>query len=248
MEHLQAQKEMEGHEEGSSDEAPHFPDLEGMARMARRTTEALERENVIIPDKERSPSVHEGEGSEMGEWEGPGIPGEKFEGMRHTRIKKREGYDLWADLSSLKADITFGQLLEILPVARKTLKGGMPITRRARKVRTRVATTVPVPGKSRDVKAVKIEVMVVDKVVPNVLVDGGSGLNILLEHTMKKLGLRLTCPSPFVINMANQSPSTPLGMIKDCRITTGGEEYIVTFHVIKMHTDKDAFPILLGRP
>ena len=28
--------------------------------------------------------------------------------------------------------------------------------------------------------------MVVDKVVPNVLVDGGSGLNILSEHTMRK--------------------------------------------------------------
>ena len=32
-------------------------------------------------------------------------------------------------------------------------------------------------------KAIEIEVMVVDKVVPNVLVDGGNGLNILPEHT-----------------------------------------------------------------
>ena len=239
---------MGGHDGDSSDEAPHFPNLEGMARTARRTTEVLVRENVIISDRERSPSVHEGEGSERGEWEGPGIPGEEFEGVGHMRAKKREGYDLWADLSSFKADITFAQLLEISPVARKTLKEGKPITRRARKVKTRVATMVPVPGKCRDVKAVEIEVMVVDMVVPNVLVDGGSGLNILPEHTMEKLGLSLTGPSPFVINMANQSPSTPLGMIKDCKITTGGEDYIVTFHVIKMHTDKDAFPILLGRP
>ena len=245
---LQAEREMEGQEECSSDEASHFLDLEGIARTAWRTTEALERENVIIQDRERPPSVHEGEGSEMGEWEGPGIPKEEFEGIRHTRTKKKEGYDLWADLSSLKADITFEQLLEISLVAQKTLKEGMPITRRAKKVRIRVATTVPVPGKSRDVEAVEIEVIVVDKVVPNVLVDGGSGLNILPEHTMKKLGLSLTGPSPFVINMANQSPSTPLGMIKDCRITTGGEEYIVIFHVIKMHSDKDAFSILLGRP
>ena len=48
--------------------------------------------------------------------------------------------------------------------------------------------------------------------------------------------------------MANQSPAVPLGMIKDCRIRTGGEEYVVTFHVIKMHSNKDTFPILLGRP
>ena len=37
-------------------------------------------------------------------------------------------------------------------------------------------------------------------------------------------------------------------IIKDCRLNTGGEEYIVTFQVIKMHDNKDAFPILLGRP
>lgn len=65
---------------------------------------------------------------------------------------------------------------------------------------------------------------------------------------MKKLGRSLTGLSPFIINMANQSPAVPLGQIKDCRISTGGEEYIVTFHVIRMHSHKDTFPILLGRP
>ena len=163
-------------------------------------------------------------------------------------MEKSSGYDLWTDLSSLKADIIFGQLLEISSIARKTLKEGMPVTRRTRKVKTRVAARVQMQGGRRDVKPIEIEVMVVDKVVPNVIVDRGSGLNILPEHTMKRLGLSLRGPSPFIINMANQSPAVPLGMIKDCRISTGGEEYMVTFHVIKMHSNKDTFPILLGRP
>lgn len=53
-------------------------------------------------------------------------------------------------------------------------------------------------------KAVDIEVMVVDKVVCNVLVDGGNGLNILPKYTMKKLGFSvspnwvLTCVLMFV--------------------------------------------------
>ena len=97
-------------------------------------------------------------------------------------------------------------------------------------------------------KAVEIKVMVVDKVVPKVLVDGGSGLNIMPEHTLKLLGFHLTGPSPFIINMANQTSSVPIGMVTDCRIQSGGEEYIVNFHVIKMHSTKDTFPILLGRP
>ena len=97
-------------------------------------------------------------------------------------------------------------------------------------------------------KAIEIEVMIVDKVVPNVLVDGGSGLNIMLEHTLNLLGLQLTGPSPFIVNMAIQTSSVPIGMVADCRIQSRGEEYIVNFHVIKMHSHQDTFPILLGRP
>lgn len=46
---------------------------------------------------------------------------------------------------------------------------------------------------------------------------------------MKRLGLSLTGSSPFVINMAHQSPVFPLGMIKDYWISTEKEEYIVIF-------------------
>ena len=34
---------------------------------------------------------------------------EEFDEVRRARIEKPKEYDLWADLSSLKADITFGQ-------------------------------------------------------------------------------------------------------------------------------------------
>jgi hypothetical protein len=244
---IEVEKDVVGHEEYSSDEGPNLSDLDRVARVARRATRELEKENEIVQDRERPNVIHDLHGSEMGEWEGPSIPLDEFDRVGKTKVDKPEGYDLWADLSSLKADITFGQLLEISPMARKTLKEGMPVTRRTRKVKTRVAARVQLQGGGRDVKAIEIEVMVVDKVVPNVLVDGGSGLNILPEHTMKRLGLSLTGPSPFIINMANQTPAVPLGMIKDCRISTGGEEYVVTFHVIKMHSNKDTFPILLGR-
>ena len=129
-------------------------------------------------------------------------------------------------------------------MASKTLKEGMPVNKRTSKVRIRMAARVQLQGGGRDVHAVEIEVMV----VANVLVDGGSGLNILPRHTMKKLGLSLTGPLPFIINMANQRPAVSLGMIKDYRINTRGEEYVVTFYVIKMHSNKDIFPIFLGRP
>ena len=79
----------------------------------------------------------------------------------------------------------------------------MLVNKRAKKPKTRVMARVQMQGRIREVKAVMIEVTVVENVVPNVLVDGGSSLNILSKHTMKKLGLSLTGLSPFVINMAN---------------------------------------------
>ena len=82
------------------------------------------------------------EGSDVGEWEGPGIPLSEFDKVGRPKVDKVYGYDLWADLSSLKADITFGQLLEISPAARKTLKEGMPVTRRTKKPKTRVSARV----------------------------------------------------------------------------------------------------------
>lgn len=39
-----------------------------------------------------------------------------------------------------------------------------------------------------------------------------------------------------------------LGQIKDCKIHTDEEEYVVTFHVVKMQSTRDSFPMLLGRP
>ena len=76
----------------------------------------------------------------------------------------------------------------------------------------------------REVKAAEIDIVIGDKVVPKVLVDGGSGLNIMPEHTLKQLGIQLTGSSPIIINMANQTSSIPLGVVEECRIHTGGEE------------------------
>ena len=129
--------------------------------------------------------VHELEDSDIGHWEGLGIPMDDVRAVKRPQVKKTSGYDLWFNLSSLKADITFGQLLEILPMARKTLKEGMPVNRRVRKAKTMIAARVQSQGLMREVNAVKIEVMIVDKVVPKVLVDGRSGLNIMPEHTLK---------------------------------------------------------------
>ena len=63
---------------------------------------------------------------------------DEFDSIRKPKADRMDGYDLWADFSSLKADITFGQLLEISSLARKTSKEGMSVIKRTRKPKTRV--------------------------------------------------------------------------------------------------------------
>lgn len=59
-------------------------------------------------------------------------------------------------------------------------------------------------------KAIELEVSIVDKIIPYTIVDGSSGLNIMLISTIEKLGLSITGPSFYIINMANQSQDTLL--------------------------------------
>lgn len=62
----------------------------------------------------------------------------------------------------------------------------MPVTRRIRKPKTRVAARLQLQNRHREVKAVEIEVVVVNKVVPNVLVDGGSGHQFIVPRAQQK--------------------------------------------------------------
>ena len=71
-----AEDELEGQENYSSDdvEGPQFQDLEKVANTGRHATKALARENEILDDEGGHNVIHDLEGSDMGQWEGPGIP------------------------------------------------------------------------------------------------------------------------------------------------------------------------------
>ena len=158
----------------------------------------------VRPRRLRELALHEMEGSVMGEWEGPRIPREEFGIISKENGKNDEAYNLWADLSLLEADITFEQLFEISPKAQKLLKERMPVVRRKRRAKTRIAARMQLPCGARNVKVVQIEAIILDKVVPIVLVDGGSKLNVLTTQMVEKLGLSLVRFSAFIINMINQ--------------------------------------------
>jgi hypothetical protein len=111
-----------------------------------------------------------------------------------------------------------------------------------------VETVVEVEAStSFDVGPIELEVGIMEKIIPNALVDGGSGLNIMPPSTMEKIGLKITGLSPYVVNLADQSGHIPIDQIANCKVWIGDEEYNLTFHVICFQTEINVYSLLLGR-
>ncbi len=66
-----------------------------------------------------------------------------------------------------------------------------------------------------------------------VLLDGGYGVNIIIEKLNVHLALSKPKPTPYNLRMANQTIAKPLGLIKDLRILVHGIPYVVTFTLIQ---------------
>lgn len=241
----------------SSEDSPHLSELNDVVQATiKATREANQEMPPIDPVLLESTSTKEGDEVQQQpphnpNWEGPKIPLEEVNIGKLVPFPTFSPYDLWEDLKRMKANITIAQLLHLAPSVRKGLKEKIPMAKRVRvktKLAARVSSSRRRTNKPFEVRAVEIEATIVDKILPKVLVDGGSGLNIMPLRTMEQLGLEITEPSPYVINMANQMPEAPIGQISGCKMSTGGEEYTVTFQVIRMHSNKNSFPLLLGRP
>jgi len=105
------------------------------------------------------------------------------------------------------------------------------VTRKPRKVET---TATVKTSTSFDVGPIELEVGIMDKIIPNALVDGGSGLNIMPLSIMEKLSIKIIGPSPYVVNLANQNGHIPIGQIVNCKVCIGDKEYNLNFHVFRL--------------
>ena len=93
-----------------------------------------------------------------------------------------------------------------------------------------------------------ISVSISKNIVDNVLLDGGSGVNVITKDERWRLGLSKPSPAPFNLKMANGTLAQPKGLIRDVKIHIHGIPYIVTLIVIGCSTVKLNYRMLLGRP
>ena len=93
-----------------------------------------------------------------------------------------------------------------------------------------------------------LTVQVGNGTLENVLLDGGSGVNLITEEERNRLGLKDPQPAPFRLRMADQTVVDPVGMIRNVKIHIHGIPYLITLTVIKNKEVNEAYSMLLGRP
>ena len=93
-----------------------------------------------------------------------------------------------------------------------------------------------------------ISICIGKNVVDDVLLDGGSGVNVITEEERRRLGLPKPSPAPFNLKMANGTIAKPTCLLRDVKIHIHGIPYIVTLTVIDCQTIKSNYSMLLGRP
>ena len=98
-------------------------------------------------------------------------------------------------MNHTKANISIGQLLEIAPYCKKQIMAAL-----AHEEKLKEPTQLyQVTAKAFDEEMPMISVIVKNRQVPNALIDGGSGVNIITNTLRKKLGLKKIEPAPFTI-------------------------------------------------
>jgi hypothetical protein len=99
-----------------------------------------------------------------------------------------------------------------------------------------------------DHKMVIIQVQVGKNVIIDVLIDGGSRVNIIIENLKVQLNMPKPNLVPHNLCLANQTIVKPFGFIKDLKIFVHGIPYIVTFIVINNSVLNSNFSMLLKCP
>jgi hypothetical protein len=78
-----------------------------------------------------------------------------------------------------------------------------------------------------------IQVQEGKNIIDDVLLDGGSKVNIIIEQLRVKLGLPKPKLAPYNLWIANQTTTKLVGLIKNLKMYVHGIPYIATFIVLQ---------------
>jgi hypothetical protein len=102
------------------------------------------------------------------------------------------------DVGSQKVDITIGQLVAMVPLARRELKKGY-----SRPKVPKVPSPLNAIAAEHECDLI-IDVKCNGSMLRGVLVDGGVGVNVMIIPAMRYLGLKIDRPASVTLKMVNK--------------------------------------------
>jgi hypothetical protein len=148
-----------------------------------------------------------------------------------------------SDLAGIQVTMTLEQLLRLVPQfrdgIRRTLEG----------TATQAAPAVQlteVDERIMDYECPSMEAIVGGQKIAGILMDGGSGVNVISMATCRQLGITKWEPCKFWLRMANGSSVRPIGIILDLEMVVQGHMFTISVVIMDL-PHQDAYPILLGR-
>ncbi len=93
-----------------------------------------------------------------------------------------------------------------------------------------------------------IQVQIGKNIIEDVLLDGGTSVNIITENFKTKLGLPKPRLAPYHFRMTDHSMTKPLGIIKNLKIQIHGIPYVAAFTILQNNVVDFNYSMLFGKP
>jgi hypothetical protein len=92
------------------------------------------------------------------------------------------------------------------------------------------------------------QVQIGKNTIEDVLLDGGSRVNIIIKQLILRLVLPKPKPTPYNLKMVDQTTTKSMGLIRDMKIYVHDIPYITTFTILHNNVVDSSYSMLLGKP
>ncbi|XP_021716884.1 uncharacterized protein LOC110684757 [Chenopodium quinoa] len=178
------------------------------------------------------------------------------EALQDTRRYEKDK-DIYETFSKCEVNIPLLNVIKSIPRFAKFMKELCTIKRKHRlggKEKVKVSAHVSavfqkkIPEKCGDPGMFIVPVTIGDTTLHRAMLDLGASINVIPYSLFKSLKLGPLYGTGVVIQLADRSNVYPKGVVEDVLVKVDGLIFPVDFYVLDMEHDKQAVPILLGRP
>jgi hypothetical protein len=143
-----------------------------------------------------------------------------------------------SDLADIQVTMTLEQLLRLVP----RFRDGLRRTLEGMAMQSAPAVQLTeVDERIMDCECPSMEAIVGRQKIPGILIDGGSGINVISMATCRQLRITKWEPCKFWLRMANGSSVRPIGMIPDLEMVVQGHTFTISVVIMDLPHQKRAY-------